>query len=126
MLGTNDFQCTHDNNAWLSAQGTAKLINVIREAPIEPGMPVPDIMVVAPPKIMKPKGTIASKFKGAESRDVGLASELEKVAKESAVFYFDSSTVTEACTVDGIHLDEHQHLVLGKAIAEAVSNVITF
>ena len=52
MSGTNDFQCTHDNNAWLSAQGTAKLINIIRQAPIEPEMPVPEIMVIAPPKII--------------------------------------------------------------------------
>ena len=48
MLGTNDFQCVHENNAWTSAQGTAKLINIIRQAPIEPGMPMPEIMVVAP------------------------------------------------------------------------------
>ncbi len=24
LLGTNDFQCTHENNAWLSAQGKSK------------------------------------------------------------------------------------------------------
>ena len=126
MLGTNDFQCTHDNDAWLSAQGTAKLINIIRQAPIEPGMPIPEIMIVAPPKIIKPKGPIATKFKGAENRDIGLAAELKKIAKEHSAYYFDSSTMTEASTVDGIHLDENQHLELGKAIAEAVSDVVTF
>ncbi len=31
MLGSNDFQCTHNNNAWLSAQGTAKL-NDLRQS----------------------------------------------------------------------------------------------
>ena len=35
MLGTNDFQCTHQNNAWMSAQGTVKLNQIIRQAPIE-------------------------------------------------------------------------------------------
>jgi len=126
MLGTNDFQCTHDNNAWLSAQGTAKLINIVRRAPIEPGMPIPEIMVVAPPKIKKPRGLIANKFKGAENRDVGLASELEKIAKEYSAYYFDSATVTEASSIDGIHLDENQHLMLGKAIAQYVSDAIAF
>ena len=62
MLGTNDFQRMHNNNAWLSAQGTAKLIEIIRQAPIEPDMPTPQIMVVAPPKIIKPQGAIADKF----------------------------------------------------------------
>lgn len=124
MLGTNDFQCTHDNDAWSSAQGTAKLINIIRQAPIEPGMPTPEIMVVAPPKIIKPKGAIANKFKGAEHRDIGLAAELENIAKEHSVYYFDSSTVTTASTIDGIHLDENQHLLLGKAIARIVADSI--
>ena len=66
MLGTNDFQCTHDNNVWLSVQGMAKLINIIRQSPIEPGMPEPGIMIVAPASVIKPKGVIANKFTGAE------------------------------------------------------------
>jgi lysophospholipase L1-like esterase len=44
MLGTNDFQAMHDNNAWLSGQGLAALIGTIRQAPIEPGMPVAPIL----------------------------------------------------------------------------------
>ncbi len=121
MLGSNDFQCTHDNNAWLSAQGTAKLIQIIQQAPIEPGMPIPEIMLVAPPVIIKPKGVIANKFKGSEERCVGLANELEKVAKEHSVHFFNAGSVTDASVVDGIHLDENQHLILGKAIANVVS-----
>ena len=121
MLGTNDFQCTHENNAWLSGQGTEKLIKLIRQAPIEPGMPVPPIMIVAPPKIIKPKGEIAKKFKGAETRCVGLSTELEKIAKEQSAFFFDTASVTEASTVDGIHLDEDQHRLVGEAIARVIS-----
>jgi lysophospholipase L1-like esterase len=120
MLGSNDFQCTHNNNAWLSAQGTSKLIQIIRQAPIEPCMPVPEIMIVVPPPIIEPKGVIASKFEGAENRCVGLAAELENIAKEHSVLYFNAGTVTGASTVDGIHLDENQHQLLGKAIANAV------
>ncbi len=120
MLGTNDFQCTHQNNAWLSAQGIAKLVNIIRQSPIEPGMPVPAIMIVAPPEISHPKGAIADKFHGAEKRCAGLSSELEKVAADLSAFYFDAGNVTKSSDIDGIHLDESQHKVLGKAIAKAV------
>lgn len=126
MLGTNDFQCTHNNNAWLSAQGTAKLIQIIRQAPIEPGMPVPEIMVVVPPPIIKPRGVIAAKFKGSELRCVGLAAELESIAMQHSVLYFDAGTVTEASVVDGIHLDENQHQILGKAIADLISESSVF
>lgn len=120
MLGTNDFQTTHDNNAWLSAQGSAKLIDIIRQAPIEPDMPVPDIILVAPPKIVAPEGDIAEKFRGAENRCVGLASELDKVAKDKGVYFFDAGKVTESSLVDGIHLDQNQHKMLGESIAECV------
>lgn len=121
MLGTNDFQCTQQCNAWLSAQGTAKLIQLIRQAPIEPGMPVPSIMIVAPPAISKPMGVIANKFEGATTRSAGLAQELERIANEYATLYFDAGSVTQSSVVDGIHLDEDQHSRLGKAIANAVT-----
>jgi lysophospholipase L1-like esterase len=68
MLGTNDFQFSHPfNNAWSAAQGIAILIDAIRRAPIEPGMPVPPILVVCPPPIHSPQGVIAAKFAGAEN-----------------------------------------------------------
>jgi lysophospholipase L1-like esterase len=126
MLGSNDFQCTHDNNAWLSAQGTAKLITIVRQSPIEPCMPIPEIMVVAPPKIVMPKGVIASKFSGAEKRSVGLAKELELISKEHSTYFFNANNVTEASTIDGIHLDANQHKILGKAIARAISETKIF
>ena len=126
MLGSNDFQCTHENNAWLSSQGTAKLIQIIRQASIEPGMPIPEIMIIAPPPIIKPKGVIAHKFEGAEKRCIGLASALENVAKEYSAHFFNAGSVTEASVVDGIHLDENQHQTLGKAIAYAVSENTAF
>lgn len=126
MLGSNDFQCTHNINAWLSAQGTAKLIKIIQQAPIEPSMPVPEIMIVAPPPIIEPKGGIARKFEGSETRCAGLAAELENIAKEHSVLYFNAGSATDASVVDGIHLDEKQHQLLGKALAHAVSENTAF
>lgn len=120
LLGSNDFQCTHNNNAWLSAQGMAKLINLIRQAPIEPGMPIPEILVVAPPVIHEAKGTLLRKFEGAENRCANLAQELKQVAQEQQVLFFDMNTVTEASRVDGIHLDEDQHETFGKALIEYI------
>src|SRR5579862_5298101 len=72
MLGTNDFQFCHPHNdAWSAAQGISTLVNEIRRAPIEPGMPVPSVLVVSPPLIRAPKGVIAPKFRGAAERCVG-------------------------------------------------------
>lgn len=124
FLGTNDFQSTHAYNAWHSAQGLAAIIAAIRRAPIEPGMPVPPILVVAPPPTQKPKGAIAPKFEGAEMKSVGLAAALEAMAEENDCHFFDAGTVTSSSKVDGVHLDEDQHLALGKALAKKVGELI--
>lgn len=121
MLGTNDFQCTHSNTAWLSAQGTARLIQTIRQAPIEPGMPVPSILVVAPPTIVEPRGTIAAKFADAELTSPQLVDALRQICEEQKVRFFDANTITDASKVDGIHLDAPQHKQLGQALATLVA-----
>ena len=120
MLGTNDFQCVHDNNAWASAQGMARLISIIKSAPIEPGMPIPGILVVAPPRIKQPKNDMTEKFEGAAQKSAGLHEELIKITRDQSVYFYDAAKVTESSPVDGIHLDVNQHSDLGKAIASEI------
>jgi lysophospholipase L1-like esterase len=126
MLGTNDFQFCHAyNDAWSAAQGVAALINEIRKAPIEPGMPVPPVLVICPPQIRSPRGSIAAKFRGAEMRCVGLAQAYMKVASGLGCHFFDVGTVTTSSEVDGVHLDRDQHFKLGNALAEVVRPILT-
>jgi lysophospholipase L1-like esterase len=124
MLGTNDFQSMHNNNAWTSAQGIASLVAVIRGAPIEPGMPTPLILIVVPPLPRDPRGSIAPKFSGAEARCVGLANEYQQVAGSLKCAFFDANSITSASRIDGVHLDEDQHFTLGVAIADVVKELM--
>lgn len=120
MLGTNDFQSMHPHDAWHSAQGIAALVRAIRTAPIEPGMPVPPVLVVAPPPFDDPRGPLGPKFAGAAAKSRGLAAAFASVAGELGCPYFDAGSVTPASKVDGIHLDADQHAVLGRALAAVV------
>jgi lysophospholipase L1-like esterase len=124
MLGTNDFQSIHWHTAWHSAQGISALIDAIRRAPTEPGMPVPNILVVSPPPIQVPSGAMAPKFQGAAEKSVGLAEAFEIVARERNCSFFDAGTVVSSSSVDGLHLDAQQHLVLGRALAEVVAPLL--
>lgn len=124
MLGTNDFQSMHQLNAWHSAQGIAALVSAIRAAPIEPGMPVPQVLVVAPPLLQSPRGPIAPKFSGGDAKCRGLAEAYGQVCAELGCLFFDAGTVTASSAVDGVHLDEPQHLLLGRAIAERVATAL--
>lgn len=120
MLGTNDFQSMHEHNAWHSAQGILALVSSIRSAPIEPGMPVPEILVLAPPPIQTPRGPIAPKFAGGERKCLGLADAYRQVCADAACHFFDVGTVTRSSAVDGVHLDLDQHAALGRAMADVV------
>ncbi|MCV2218167.1 SGNH/GDSL hydrolase family protein [Thauera sp. Sel9] len=124
MLGTNDFQSMHEHNAWHSSQGILALVSAIRTAPIEPGMPVPPILVIAPPAIERPKGPIAPKFEGGEAKCIGLAAAYRKVCDEAGCHFFDAGSVTASSRVDGVHLDPEQHEAFGKAVSNVVKALI--
>ncbi len=124
FLGTNDFQAVHQYNAWQSAQGIRAIINAIRRAPIEPGMPVPEILIIAPPEVKEAKGSAVQKFEKARKKMRGISEAFQQVAKETNCHFFDAGTVTDLSKVDGVHFDEDQHLVLGKALSKRVESLI--
>ncbi len=125
FLGTNDFQSMHQNDARRSAEGLRAIVAAIRQTPLEPGMAIPQILVIAPPPIQKAKGSIAPKFAGAEKKAVGLCAAIETMVEEQGCHFFDAGSVTSTSKVDGVHLDEDQHLVLGQAIATKVGSLLS-
>ena len=124
MLGTNDFQSMHPHNAWHSAQGLGVLINAIRQAPIEPEMPVPPILIVVPPSQETARGAIAPKFVDGERKCVGLAAACREVAITLGCDCFDAGSVATVSPLDGVHLDADQHLRLGTALVEVVARLL--
>ncbi|MEH6578255.1 MAG: SGNH/GDSL hydrolase family protein [Amphritea sp.] len=124
MLGNNDFQSPHVFTAAEAAQGVAALVNSIRQAPIEPGMPVPDILLVSSPPIIEPKGSIAAKFRGAAEKWRGFRDALEQVAEQLDCHFYDAAQATPASLIDGIHLDLDQHQALGQAMAKVVAPLL--
>ncbi len=124
MLGTNDFQFNHDHDASDAARGMTALIEAIRSAPIEPGMPIPEVLVVASPSITQPQGDIAAKFKDSEKKCIGLAAAYRQLCQDAGCYFFDAAKVTTSSLVDGVHLDADQHVLLGKALAQVVADIL--
>nr|WP_247360782.1 SGNH/GDSL hydrolase family protein [Ralstonia pseudosolanacearum] len=125
MLGTNDFQAIFRHTAQDAAHGVAQLVRAIRQAPIEPGMPVPPVLIVAPPAITAPAGAMADKFADAPPKCAGLAQAYRAMAQTLGCHVFDANSVTPASPVDGIHLDADQHARLGRAMAQVVGPLLT-
>ena len=124
MLGTNDFQSVHQHNASHSAQGIASLVRAIRRAPIEPDMPVPQILIVAPPRAGTPAGTMTEKFANARERAEGLSAAFTSIAAEMSCAFFDAGRIITASAIDGVHLDADQHAILGTQLVDSVRNLL--
>jgi lysophospholipase L1-like esterase len=124
MLGTNDFQSVHQNAAWQSSQGIAALVRAIRRAPIEPGMPMPRILIVAPPPVRTPAGEMTLKFAGGQDKCAGVGDAYRLVARDLECVFFDASRVIQTSAVDGVHLDADQHQILGRELAPVVANLL--
>jgi lysophospholipase L1-like esterase len=124
MLGTNDFQSVHQHNASHSAQGIASLVRSIRRAPIEPEMPVPPILIVAPPRAVTPSGTMAEKFANAHEKAEGLSAAYASIAGEMNCAFFDAGRVISASSIDGVHLDADQHEILGRHLVDPVARLL--
>jgi lysophospholipase L1-like esterase len=120
MLGTNDFQSVHPYTAWHSSQGIASIVRAIRRAPIEPEMPVPPVLIVAPPRPSAPAGTMVEKFENASRKSEGLSGAYRSVATEWNCGFFDADGVVSVSPIDGVHLDADQHATLGLALVRPV------
>ena len=125
MLGINDFQSVHQYTVSHSAQGIAALVGAIRRAPVEPGMPTPEVLVVAPPPAQESKGSMAVKFSGAADKCAGLADAYRQVAVELNCHFLDAGLIVTTSAVDGVHLDADQHLRLGREVAPVVGTLLS-
>jgi lysophospholipase L1-like esterase len=124
MLGTNDFQSVHQHNATHSAQGIAALVRAIRRAPIEPDMPVPPILIVAPPRSGTATGLMSDKFAGARQQSAGLGDAFAAVAAEMRCAFVDAGSIIKPSSIDGVHLDADQHEVLARHLLEPVKQLL--
>ena len=121
FLGTNDFQSVHMATAKQAAASLRQLVEAIRRAPVEPGMPHPEILLISPPPIRSAADPIQSKFAGARERSAGSSGAVQDAARLTGCQFFNAANVTPTSSVDGVHLDADQHRELGIAMAEWVT-----
>jgi lysophospholipase L1-like esterase len=120
MLGTNDFKDQLRISAYNSARGMLTLIQMIKGHFALVEHP-PEVLVVTPPAI-GPAAEPAIWGEG-HRRCQDHAYYLEQVATRTGCFHFDANKVVSA-GIDGIHLDEASHDILGRALAAEVSSIL--
>ena len=123
-LGANDLQSIVAKDAWASSQGVGVLIDKALGWNGEPAGSPPRVLLMAPPRITGPRGTMAEKFRGAESKSEEQIALYKQIAREKRCDYFASSTVVAPSDVDGVHLDAAAHQLLGEAMIPVVKRLL--
>lgn len=99
-------------------------MEAIRQAPIEPGFEIPPVLVLAPPPIREPRGSVAPKFAEGDSKCQGLAGAFQEAAQTLGCAFFDTGQVIAASDTDGVHLDAAAHRILGEALVSLVTEIL--
>ena len=124
FLGPNDLQNMYGVTAYESALGAGVLVDVIQSCRAEPMTVPPKVLLVSPPRIIRPCGTMEEKFRNAEEKSNTFSGWYKRIADERGCFFFDAADVIKPSVVDGVHLDELQHQQFASGIHPYVSELL--
>ncbi len=124
LLGNNDLQYVHGVDASMSGEGVYRVIEKAREAARSAGVLIPTALLVLPPALQEPQGLMRPMFIDALAKQQGMAAAFQAAAKALQCHYMDTRTITACSPIDGVHLDEKQHLLLGQAMAIKAAEIL--
>jgi hypothetical protein len=84
----------------------------------------PQVLLICPPPV-KVLSALAGLFEGAIDKSAELASQFAWQAGRSTCHFLDAGTIVSLSPLDGIHLDEDAHTVLGTKVAEIARNILS-
>jgi lysophospholipase L1-like esterase len=119
MLGTNDLKRRMNASPADIAQGAGVLVDIVAASGCGADGRAPQALLVCPAPIAE-VDPFDDEFEGGTEKSRQLASHFAAIAEARSCAFLDAGALISSSDVDGIHLDEPQHAVLGVAIAERV------
>src|SRR5215203_4866059 len=123
MLGTNDLKERFGSSASDIAQGAASLADMMLRSGCGPDGGAPVVVMISPPAVVQ-LTDMAQMFEGAEEKSRQFPVHYERFAEQQGCEFFDASTVIVSSDVDGIHLDDSEHVKLGEAVAARIVELL--
>jgi lysophospholipase L1-like esterase len=121
MLGTNDLKARFNSSAFDIAEGVGALVAIVKAAGAGRNEGVPEIIVVAPPPILKRLPNHADMFAGGHEKSLDLSKHYRAMAKREGVRFVDAGAVIKSSKVDGFHLAPEAQATLGRALAAEIA-----
>ena len=125
MLGTNDLKSIFGRSAHEIAAGAGALVELALTSATGPDGGAPRVLLVAPPRLGEiTEHAEAWGFGAARETAARLPALYRIVAEVKGVAYLDAAALVGGDPVDGVHLSAPDHLILGRAIAAAVRDLL--
>lgn len=122
MLGTNECKKIFLATAEYVGEGIEECIKIILDKNMWDRFPVPKLLVVSPVTIRSELKINGDVFGGFNDKSVDesekLAGVLYEICEKYRVKFMDAAEYAEASLIDNIHMDEENHVKLGKTLAD--------
>jgi len=119
MLGTNDLKQRFQVPPVEIGESVSLLLHTIRHSYMGPGGTQPAMLLVAPPPVLE-AGCLAEVFAGGSVKSRRLAETYAAVAARHGAAFLDAGQVIASSPLDGVHFDAAEHVLLGRAVAQAL------
>lgn len=125
MLGTTDTKEMLNISVKQTTQSMKQIIQTIKEYRTLENTQNPKILLIVPP-IVKEIADFASKlFKGATKKTTQLIESYKELAKEENIFYLNPNDKIKVDEIEGVHIDNDNHKILGKLVANKILEINT-
>jgi lysophospholipase L1-like esterase len=118
-LGCNDLKHRFGLSPGDIALGVQRLVLTVKASAAGPGGKAPDVIVVAPPPLVK-LTAFADMFEGGAEKSRSLGKLYRAMAKLQGAGFVDAGEHIHCSPLDGIHYEADQHALLGAAMAKTV------
>ena len=123
MLGTNDLKRHFHVGAFEAAKGVEKLIEKSR-MPDSHDFPSPTLVVIAPPNILSPTGSMAESFDGAIEKSQHFHQHYQDIAVHNHCVFLNAAGVLQPSEADGVHLDTKANEQLAQAVYTLIKDSV--
>ncbi len=121
MLGTNDLKTVFDQSPQQIAKNIELMVQDVQSFYNEYGVKCPQILIVSPTLVELDNGD--PDFLEAKSKSQQFSELYREVANCNNCHFLDAAKIIKSSPVDGIHLSEESHEILGNSIGDKVFDI---
>lgn len=123
MLGTNDTRAEYDRSVDQIQEGMRDLIKIVKTSDAGVAGEVPQILLISPAPFLENSNRKEPVNKNTIEKSKKLAEKYRALAQEEECEFLDAALFVTSSQIDGIHLDETQHQLLGRAVAQKIKSL---